>query len=91
MLFKSVQHFPKPVSYDCALKELRRALENSGIPARDFTLHSGRRGGSTEAAKNGIDLASLQRQGRWVTSVMPHAYIEEAMLNQQNFTVFLGL
>ena len=54
-----------------------------------FSLHSGRRGGATEAISNGCDLLSLKRQGRWRSDSCPQIYVDDVLNCSSRFTSFL--
>ena len=81
-----------PFSKQGALISLRHHLRHLNVHDADsFTLHSGRRGGATQAAINGCDFLAIKRQGRWVSDSCPQMYIDEAANLQSNFSSFLGL
>ena len=83
---------PRPFSKQGALLGLKRHLFHLDVPNWDeFTLHSGRRGGATQAAAAGCSLLSIKRQGRWVSDECLQMYIDEAATMRSDFSSFLGL
>ena len=79
-------------SKQAATISMRHHLLHLGVPnAESFTLHSGRRGGATQAAIAGCDFLTIKRQGRWASDSCPQMYIDDAATMQSNFTSFLGL
>ena len=88
----SLQRDATPFSKQAALLGMRHHLRHLNIlDADSFTLHSGRRGGATQAALNGCDFLAIKRQGRWASDACPQMYIDDAANLQSNFTSFLGL
>ena len=72
---REVRVLPKPVSYDCALKEFRSCLDSVGLVGKQFSLHSLRTGGLSEAANSGrCSTVQLRRQGRWSSDKMADYY-----------------
>lgn len=82
---------PAPFSYKGALADFRAALSGIGLDPKSFSLHSGRRGGATEAVINGCDLLLLKRQGRWRSDACPQLYVDDVLNNSSKFSSFLGL
>ena len=90
--FSSLPPNPRAFSKQGATLAMRRHLMHIGVPnASSFTLHSGRRGGATQAALGGCDFLAIKRQGRWASDSCPQMYIDEAATLQSNFSSFLGL
>ena len=82
----------KPFSRQGATKAFRDTLSLLPVPDPSrYTLHSGRRGGATNAALMGCDFLTIKRQGRWKSGSCPQMYIDEAHLRNNHFTSFLGL
>ena len=81
-----------PFSYQSALGDFRSVLSSLGLPSvHEFSLHSGRRGGATEAIKRGCDFLTLKRQGRWRSDSCPQLCIDDVLSQSSNFSSFLGL
>ena len=80
---------PSPMSYKSALADFRDALVGLVGNPEAFSLHSGRRGGATEAISNGCDLLSLKRQGRWRSDSCPQIYVDDVLNCSSRFTSFL--
>ena len=75
-------HLPdpsKPLPYSGALDDLRQLLNELGYDGKLFGEHSGKRGGSTQAAENGMDLETLKRLGGWRSTAMPAKYVHLAV------------
>jgi hypothetical protein len=66
----------KSVSYPGALDDLRNLLDDLGYDGKLFGEHSGKRGGSTQAVENGMDLETLKRLGGWRSCAMPAKYVD---------------
>jgi len=66
----------KPVIYTNALEDFRSLLTQLGFNGNKFGLHSGKRGGATEAADNGMSKDDLQRFGNWSSDSMPSRYVD---------------
>ena len=69
----------KSVPYSGALDDLRKLLNELGYNGKLFGEHSGKRGGSTQAAENGMDLDTLKRLGGWRSSTVPAKYVDLAV------------
>ena len=82
---------PAPFSYQGALKDFRDALVGAGLDGKAFSLHSGRRGGATEAVKNGCDLLTLKRQGRWRSDSCPQLYVDDVLNRSSRFNSCLRI
>ena len=81
----------KPFSYQAALMDFRSALADVGVKKEDYSLHSGRRGGATEAVRNGCDLLTLKRQGRWRSDSCPQLYVDDVLNGSSRFSQFLSI
>ena len=68
----------KAVPYTGALEDLRHLLNDLGHDGKLFGEHSGKRGGATAAAENGMDMDTLKRFGRWQSTSMPAKYVDLA-------------
>jgi len=66
----------KPVIYTNALEDFRELLTQLGFDSANFGLHSGKRGGATEAADNGMNKDDLQRFGNWKSDSVPMKYVD---------------
>jgi hypothetical protein len=72
----------KPLPYSGALDDLRRLLNELGYDGKLFGEHSGKRGGSTQAVENGMDLETLKRLGGWRSPAMPAKYVDLAVTSR---------
>ena len=65
----------KPISYSNTLKEFRSVLDSIGLIGRNYSLHSPRTGGLSEAANSGrCSQNQLKRHGRWSSVKMADYY-----------------
>jgi len=65
----------KAPSYSTCLEDLRNLLETLGIEGR-YGEHSGKRGGASQAAENGMSATTLKRLGGWKSDVVPQKYVD---------------
>ena len=79
-----------PLSYNTALRDLRKCLSKIGIDPSGFGEHSGRRGGTTAAAAAGASIDELMLQGRWSTQEMPRLYTDNAVKARREFALRLA-
>ena len=82
---------PSPIAYNCALLDFRKALVGVVADPEAYGLHSGRRGGATEAIRNGCDFLTLKRQGRWRSDNCPQLYVDDVLNRSSRFTSFLSI
>jgi len=66
----------KMIIYTTALEDFRALLNQLGFDGPSFGLHSGKRGGATEAADNGMGKDDLQRFGNWKSDSVPLKYVD---------------
>jgi hypothetical protein len=66
----------KPLPYNAALSDLRTLLDNLGYQSKNYDEHSGKRGGASAMAENGISKDDLQRLGGWRSEAMPSKYTD---------------
>ena len=59
--------------------------------AMKYTLHSGRRGGATQAFQDGCSFIVVKRQGRWSSDSSPQIYIDSDLSSQLEFTSHLKI
>ena len=57
-----------PLSKSNFVRHVRAALEQAGLPAKDYAGHSFRIGAATTAAVAGIEDSAIQTLGRWESS-----------------------
>ena len=57
-----------PLSKASFVKHVRAALEEAGLPAKDYAGHSFRIGAATTAAVAGIEDSAIQTLGWWESS-----------------------
>ena len=74
-----------PLSYNTALRDLRKCLTAVGIDPTGFGEHSGRRGGTTAAASAGASIDELMLQGRWKTHDMPRLHTDNVAKIRRDF------
>ena len=79
----------KPVPYNAALTDLRNLLDSLGYPSKDYGEHSGKRGGASTAADNGMNKDDLQRLGGWRSDVMPSKYTDLSTNSRLKLSKFL--
>ena len=69
----------KTMSYQSALRQLRKVTSELNIPLEDskrFGLHSCRGGAATAASNAGVPLPAIQEAGRWTSEQAPKGYIQ---------------
>ena len=70
---------PKTMSYQSALRQLRKVVTELNIPVEDskrFGLHSCRGGAATAASNAGVPLQAIQEAGRWTSESALRGYIQ---------------
>ncbi len=65
----------KAASYSSCLEDLRGLLNTLGIEGR-YGEHSGKRGGASQAAENGMPAETLKRLGGWKSDSVPQRYVD---------------
>lgn len=65
----------KPASYSSCLEDLRGLFTTLGIEGR-YGEHSGKRGGASQAAENGMPTETLKRLGGWKSDHVPQKYVD---------------
>ena len=65
----------KPLTKAIFTQKIRQALQELGLPCKDFAEHSFRIGAATAAAKAGIEDSTIRMMGRWNSSAFL-AYIK---------------
>ena len=68
--FRSSFHWESgvPLSKASFVKHVRAALEEAGLPAKDYAGHSFRIGAATTAAVAGLEDSAIQTLGWWESS-----------------------
>ena len=69
----------KTMSYQSALRQLRKVTTELNIPVEDskrFGMHSCRGGAATAASNAGVPLQAIQEAGRWTSESAPKGYIQ---------------
>ena len=72
---------PKPMSYQSALKQMKKVVKDLDLPIEDgkrFGLHSARGGAATAASNAGVPLQAIQEVGRWTSESAPGAIFSPA-------------
>ena len=65
------------ITYDTAVKDLRRILESAVLQSAGYTEHSSRRGGATAEVAAGVGAFSLQDHGRWGSMSSAQKYVQQ--------------
>ena len=65
----------KSASYTSCLEDLRELFKNLGKEGR-YGEHSGKRGGASKAAENGMPAEQLKRLGGWKSDSVPQKYVD---------------
>ena len=73
---KNTPNPEKAVPYSGALTDLKKLMATLGYDARLYGEHSGKRGGATTAAANGVTEKQLKRLGGWRSDAMPSKYVD---------------
>jgi integrase len=81
----------KPLSGQAVADAIKRAAKGAGLDPEKVSGHSLRRGHITTAARNGADLAALQRQARHEDPKTTAEYIEDARRMETSTSQHLGL
>ncbi len=76
----SLPHVVKKIPYTSAMEDLVYCLRSIDIDARGSSEHSMKRGGATEAAKNGATVHEIQVAGHWTNAKTTKNYIEAICL-----------
>ena len=64
------------LSYATSLSDLRRLIQLTGRDPKDFSEHSGRRGGASLAHRAGLSWLDIKRMGRWTSDSASQKYID---------------
>lgn len=75
---------PGHISKASAARKIKSMLREIGLP--DYSSHSFRAGAATSAAADGVDLAKLQRRGRWRTATGMASYVADSVAAQGGCT-----
>ena len=62
----------------CVVEDEKVSIDELQENITDFEEHSGKRGGASAAAENGMDMETLKRFGRWQSTTMPAKYVDLA-------------
>jgi hypothetical protein len=87
---KTKPHASKIMSYTNAKEDLHHVLELVGIDPKGYAEHSMKRGGATEAAKNGATADDIQIAGDWAQRRTAALYIDQPTSKNQILRQFLG-
>jgi integrase len=69
----------RPLSYSRASELAKDVFASIGLNPIDFSLHSFRAGGATQAAAAGVADRLFQRHGRWSTSAAKDGYVKDSL------------
>ena len=67
------------LSYSTSLSDLRRLIQQTGRNPRDFSEHSGRRGGASLAHQEGLSWLDIKRMGRWKSDAASQKYVDVSL------------
>ncbi len=87
-LFPNLSNLSKPLSPASISKEIKKLVEAIGFNPKQFSGHSARRGGVTDAIKAGIPPEIIMRHGRWKSTAW-YGYFEDDMYDKAGLTLSL--
>ena len=64
------------LSYSTSLADLRRLIQLTGRNPKEFSEHSGRRGGASLAHQEGLSWLDIKRMGRWRSDAASQKYVD---------------
>ena len=64
------------LSYSTSLADLRKLISRTGRDPKEFSEHSGRRGGASLAHKEGLSWLDIKKMGRWRSDSASQKYID---------------
>ncbi len=70
-------------------RELKQLVEELGLDPKDYSSHSGRRGGVTDGLAAGIPPALVQKLGRWDSNTF-YGYFESELYDKAEVSLALG-
>ena len=81
----------KPLSYSRARELLKEALRKAGQDASLYGLHSLRIGGTSSAARAGIDHTLLKAHGRWKSEAAKDLYVRYSEAQRMEVSLATGV
>ena len=66
------------LSYSTSLSDLRSLIRLTGRNPKEFSEHSGRRGGASYAHREGLSWLDIKRMGRWKSDNASQKYVDVA-------------
>jgi len=82
-------HPEKVIHYSNASDDLQYVLRLVGVDPKGFSEHSMKRGGATEAAKNGATGEEIQHAGFWTCPRTAEKYVDASNRRQRDFNQYL--
>ncbi len=81
-------HPNRSLNYTSASEDLQYTFGMAGINARDYSEHSMKRGGATEAARCGASREEIQIAGHWACPRTVEKYIDASQIRQRAFNQY---
>ncbi len=82
-------HPTRVINYTSAIEDFRSVLLSCGVNPAGYSEHSMRRGGATEAARQGASTGEIQFAGDWSCSSTAEKYIDASYRRQRDFNQYL--
>ncbi len=82
-------HPLRTLSYSNAVEDFRFLLKKIEVDPHGYSEHSMRRGGATEAAKNGASTDEIQIAGDWANLRTAEKYVDASHKRSKRFNQFL--
>lgn len=82
-------HSTRVINYTSAVEDLRLVLQRIGVDPEGYSEHSMRRGGATEAAKQGATTGEIQFAGDWSCPRTAEKYVEASHRRLRSFNQYL--
>lgn len=82
-------HPSRSLTYTNAVEDFRHVLRKLGISPQGYSEHSMRRGGATEAAKNGASTDEIQIAGDWASLRTAEKYVDASHKRSAKFNRYL--
>ncbi len=86
---RNLPHPTKVLAYSNASEDLQYTLGIVGVNPRGFSEHSMKRGGATEAARQGATAEEIQIAGHWVCPRTAEKYVDASHHRQIHFNNYL--
>lgn len=86
---RMLPHSFRVVNYTSASEDLRVIFCSAGLDPTGYSEHSMRRGGATEAARQGASVGEIQFAGNWSCTRTVEKYIEASHRRARDFNQYL--